>query len=209
MTVPQHPMRIVLFVFDGCDLLDVGGPYEVLLTANRLARRRGEPIPFDVRTVGAAPTVTAYGGLGLVGSHAVAEVGPIDLLVVAGLIDVDRVLTDDAVLDTLRALSTGADVVASVCTGAFLLAATGQLVGRRATTHHEDIPALEARDDVGEVVRGVRWVDDGDVVTGAGLSSGLALGLHLVDRFAGRDLAVATAHQIEHPWDPDGRDAIG
>jgi transcriptional regulator GlxA family with amidase domain len=59
------------------------------------------------------------------------------------------------------------------------------------------------------VVRDVRWVDDGDVVTGAGLSSGLALALHLVDRFASRDLAVATARQIEHPWDPEGRDAIG
>ena len=95
------------------------------------------------------------------------------------------------------------EVAASVCTGAFLLAAAGRLRDRPATTHHEDVDDLAARDDVGEVRTGVRWVDDGAVVTGAGLSSGLALGLHLVDRVAGRDLAVATAAQIEHPWRPD------
>jgi transcriptional regulator GlxA family with amidase domain len=63
------PVRTALFVFDGCDLLDIGGPYEVLLTANRLAQRRGEPAPFELLTVGAARGVLAYGGLGLVASH--------------------------------------------------------------------------------------------------------------------------------------------
>jgi transcriptional regulator GlxA family with amidase domain len=98
---------------------------------------------------------------------------------------------------------------ASVCTGAFLLAAVGRLDGRRWTTHWEDVDLLAARlgpDGAAGAVRGVRWVDEGEVVTGAGLSSGIAMALHLVDRFAGRELAERTARQIDYPWLPDGPD---
>jgi transcriptional regulator GlxA family with amidase domain len=204
MTDTARPIRIALLLFDGCDLLDVGGPYEVLLTANRLRVRAGAPAPFEVRTVAASPTVTAYGGLGLVASHQPEDLGDSDLLLVPGLVDLDAALADRDLLVRVAELAARAEVVASVCTGAFLLAATGLLDGRPATTHHEDLALLAARDDVGGVVAGVRWVDDGDVVTAAGLSSGLALGLHLLDRFAGRDLALATAQQLEYAWDPDG-----
>ena len=200
------PVRVALLVFDGCDLLDVGGPYEVLLTANRLRQRDGDPAPFEVLTVAPddAP-VRAYGGLGLTAQLPVDQLGAIDLAVVPGLIDVAAGTGDAALLTGVRRLVTDAEVVASVCTGAFLLAEAGALVDLPATTHHEDRDALRARDDVGEVVDGRRWVDTGAVVTGAGLSSGLDVGLHLVDRFAGRALAEATARQIEHAWDPEGR----
>jgi transcriptional regulator GlxA family with amidase domain len=201
--------HVVSLVFDGCDLLDVGGPYEVVLTANRLAARQGRPEPFTLATVsldGAA--VTAYGGLGLVADTAGDAVDHLDVLVVPGLIDLDAALGDAALVDLVRRLADRAALTTSVCTGAFLLAAAGVLAGRPATTHHEDLDLLAARDDVGEVRRGCRWVDDGDLVTAAGLSSGIALGLHLVDRLAGRDLALATAEQIEHAWDPDGRDVV-
>ena len=199
-------LRFALLVFDGCDLLDVGGPYEVLLTANRLAERAGAAVPFEVLTV--APDdrpVAAYGGLGLRAAGLVDEVDRADVVVVPGLIDLDAALQDRPLLAAVSGLVSRSEVAASVCTGAFLLAEVGALAGRTVTTHHEDADLLAARDDVGEVVTDRRWVDTGEVVTGAGLSSGLALGLHLVDRFAGRDLALATARQLEHPWDPDGR----
>lgn len=198
--------RVALLMFDGCDLLDLGGPYEVLLTANRLAERRGEPVPFEVVTVGlTTEPVAAYGGLGLVPHQRVEDVGVVDVVVVPGLIDVTAGTSDSELLAAVRRLATAAEVATSVCTGAFLLAEAGLLHGLPATTHHEDLPVLRARDDVGEVVTGRRWVDAGAVITGAGLSSGLDLGLHLVDRLAGRELATATAAQIEHPWNPEGR----
>jgi transcriptional regulator GlxA family with amidase domain len=203
MTDTERPIRTALLLYDGCDLMDVGGPYEVLLTANRLRVRAGAPAPFEVRTVAASATVTAYGGLGLTASHRPAELDTIDLLVVPGLVDLDTALADQDLIARIAELASRAEVVASVCTGAFLLAAAGLLHGRPATTHHEDTALLRARDDVGEVVDGVRWVDDGDIVTAAGLSSGLALGLHLVERFASRDLANRTATQLEHDWDPN------
>jgi transcriptional regulator GlxA family with amidase domain len=190
-----------MLVFESCDLLDVGGPYEVLLTANRLAARRSEPEPFGVVVVAPGDrAVTAYGGLGLTPSATLDD--RYDLVVVPGLVDVPAALADDHLVAAVAQLADRAEVVASICTGAFLLAAAGQLRDRVATTHHEDLADLAARDDVGEVRAGVRWVDSGTVVTGAGLSSGLATGLHLVDRFAGRELATATAAQIEHPWSP-------
>lgn len=195
--------RVHLLVFEGCDLLDVGGPYEVLLTAQRLAARKGLPEPCTVEVVAHedAP-VTAYGGLGLVPSAAVED--GLDVLVVPGTIDVATALADEALLATVADLAGRAGLVTSVCTGSFLLAAAGLVRDRAVTTHHEDLDELAARADVGEVVAEVRWVDSGEVITGAGLSSGLALGLHLVERLADRELAVATAAQIEHPWDPDG-----
>jgi transcriptional regulator GlxA family with amidase domain len=198
------PVTVALLLYPGCDLLDVGGPYEVLLTANRLARRDHDDPPFSVVTVsGDGGWVTSYGGMGLRPTASIAAGPRPDVVVIPGAIDVAGVLSDGALLDDVRDLTDAAGLVTSVCTGAFLLAATGRLVGRRATTHHEDLEALAARDDVGEVVA-ASWVDAGDVVTGGGLSNGLAMTLHLVERLASRRLALATAAQLAYPWPPEG-----
>lgn len=191
---------VELLLFDEVDLLDVGGPYEVLLTANRLVRRDGGDPPFAVTltAVGDGP-VTAYGGLGLAPSASLDLDRPVDVLVVPGAVDLDAVA--DA-LPTIAARAARAGLVATVCTGSVLLARAEALHAPVATTHHEDLALLRAAAPDTEVVA-ARWVDAGAVVTGGGLSSGLALGLHLVDRLASRDLAVRTAAQIEHPFDPE------
>ena len=204
-----EPRTVGILVYEGCDLLDVGGPYEAVLTADRLqARRRAEP-RFEVVTI--APErgpVTAYGGLELGGHRRLQEVDHLDVVVIPGTVDVDAALGDARLVTAVGELASRSDLVASVCTGSFLLAAAGLLEGRNATTHHEDLAALAAREDVGAVHGGVRFVVDGQVVTAAGLSSGLSLGLHLVDRLVGRELALATAQQLEHPFDPTGRDGV-
>jgi len=207
--VTGDPRTVGILVYQGCDLLDVGGPYEAVLTADRLqARRRAEP-RFEVRTLATdLGRITAYGGLELGGHRSVQQVGHLDVVVVPGTVDVDAALADARLLATVGELAGRSDLVASVCTGSFLLAAAGLLEGRAATTHHEDLAALADREDVGAVHGGVRFVADGPVVTAAGLSSGLSLGLHLVDRLAGRELAMATARQLEHPFDPEGRDGV-
>jgi transcriptional regulator GlxA family with amidase domain len=203
------PLRVAILLFDGCDLLDAGGPYDVLLTADRLVVRTGEPPRFRTVTLSrSGEPVTAYGGLRLTPHHAIDAVDDLDVLIVPGTVDLEAALGDQDLIDDVSTLAGRARLHTSVCTGAFLLAAAGLLDGRPATTHHEDLTALGDRDDVGEAVAGVRFVDDGDLVTAAGLSSGLSLGLHLVDRLAGRALAMATARQLEHAWDPDGGDAI-
>jgi transcriptional regulator GlxA family with amidase domain len=201
MAEEQAGLRVAIAVFDDVDLLDVGGPYEVLLTASRLARRDGRPAPFAVITVGRGPA-RAYGGLTLVPERTFVEVGAVDLLVVPGAVAIDAVRGDRGLLAALRPLAQAAGTVASVCTGALLLADLG-LLPDRWTTHWEDVEALgPAARTHGDA--SVRWVDAGRVVTSGGLSSGIAMALHLVDRFASRDLAVRTARQIDYVWDPGG-----
>ncbi len=198
-------MRIAILVFEQVDLLDVGGPYEVFLTASRLQVCDGAEPTFDVVTVGLTrDPVTAYGGLRLTPHHAIDEAGAVDLLVLPGAISIDDVLADEALMTAVDVAARRAQTVASVCTGAFLLGRLGLLEGRRWTTHWEDVPDLAAR-ITGTGEAWVRWVDEGRVVTAGGLSSGIAMALHLVDRFAGRELAVRTARQIEYDWDPESR----
>ncbi|HJS94497.1 MAG TPA: DJ-1/PfpI family protein [Solirubrobacteraceae bacterium] len=196
-------MRIGIVVFEQVDLLDVGGPYEVLLTASRLVERDGGEPPFEVLTLGlTAEPVAAYGGLRLTPSATLADAGRLDVLVVPGAIRIDDVLADSRLLGAVREAAASAETVASVCTGAFVLQSLGFLDGRPWTTHWEDVEDLAARaGDAGDAW--VRWVDAGEVVTSGGLSSGIAMALHLVDRFAGRDLALRTARQIEYEWDPE------
>ena len=76
--------------------------------------------------------------------------------------------------------------------------------GKSATTHWEDLDGLEATAQTGPVRRGVRWVDEGSVVTSGGLTSGIHMALHLVARDYGVDHAVRTAKQLDQPWDPTG-----
>ena len=195
---------VAILVFDGVDLLDVGGPYEVFLTADRLAVRAGLEHRFSVHLVG--PTIdpiTAYGGMVITPAKPASSVDAVDLAVLPGAIDIDRVVSDDSIMAAARHLAEAAATATSVCTGAFLLGSLGRLDGLRWTTHFEDVDALAQRLGSDQGTAMVTWVNTGDVVTSGGLSSGIAMALHLVERYATRDLAVATARQLEYAWNPD------
>jgi transcriptional regulator GlxA family with amidase domain len=197
---------VELLLFDAVDVLDVGGPYEVLLTANRLLVRDGAPELFDVQLVAdTGRPSTAYGGLGLVPTAAVSD-DPVDVFIVPGAVDLSGLISDPGLLQLIRRRSAAADVTASVCTGALLLAHAGLLDGVTATTHHEDVGGLAARIGPDHAITAL-WVDTGRIVTAGGLSAGIAMALHLVDRFATVELARRTARQIAYDWDPtDGVD---
>lgn len=193
--------HVVVLVFDAVDLIDVAGPVEVLLTANRLAGRRGADAPFDVVTASHdGRPVTAYGGLGLTPHAALDDLDEVDVLVVPGAIDIEGVLTAPALARIARDRAARGAVLMSICTGAFVLGGAGLLSGRPFTTHFEDIDDLGRRVTSGAPDDAVRWVDDGPVITAGGMTSGIAATLHLVERMAGRDLAEATARQIDYRW---------
>lgn len=199
----NQPVRIGLLLFDDVDLLDLGGPYEVFLTASRLAVRDGAPPPFEVLTIGMgrAP-VRAYGGMGLIPTHTFDQIDDLDVAIIPGAIVIDDVLSSDAVMRSAAWLADRAMIAASVCTGAFILGKLGLLDGLAWTTHFEDVDDL-ARLIGSPAGRVASWVDEGDVVTAGGLSSGIAMALHLVDRLSSRELAVRTARQLQYAWDPD------
>ncbi|MGA9277251.1 DJ-1/PfpI family protein [Ilumatobacter sp.] len=202
-------MHISILLFDDVDLLDSGGPYEVLLTANRLAARGGGDAPFDIDTVTLdGEPVTAYGGLGLIPTASGDVLERTDLLIVPGAVDLAGPRANTEMLEAIAVVARrGETTVASVCTGAFLLDDVGLLADRPWTTHWEDIDLLTEQAGPDGARRGVRWVDAGSVVTGGALSSGIAMALHLVERFAGRALAERTANQIDYVWTEDSTGA--
>lgn len=197
-------IRVALLAYDGVEALDFAGPFEVFTTAARVHARTtpGEPV-FEVVAVAAGPgPVRARAGLELLPSATIADAGVVDVLVVPGGV-VDGVREDRAVLDWLARVHATTRLTASVCTGAFVLAAAGILTGGPVTTHWEDLDELAAQFPALEVVGERRWVRQGRVFTSAGISAGIDLSLHLVEVLAGRELAVRTARQLDYPMPPD------
>lgn len=197
-------IRVALLAYDGVEALDFAGPFEVFTTAARVHARTtpGDPV-FEVVAVAAGPgPVRARAGLQLLPSATVADAGVVDVLVVPGGV-VDGVREDRAVLDWLARVHATTRLTASVCTGAFVLAAAGILTGGPVTTHWEDLDDLAAQFPALEVVGERRWVRQGRVFTSAGISAGIDLSLHLVEVLAGRELAVRTARQLDYPMPPD------
>ncbi|WP_062294619.1 DJ-1/PfpI family protein [Demequina phytophila] len=196
--------RALILLYDGFDLIDAGGPYEVFLTASRLLQREGRAPEFEVTlaTPGGGD-IAAYGGMTLTRLADSDTIDACDILLVPGTIDVACAVGDGVLIETIERLSRRTGMVSSVCTGAFLLARAGLLDDAPATTHFEDLGDLAACGEVGSVIAGVRWVDNGRVLTSGGLTSGIHLALHLVARIASPELAARTAHQLDMDWSPD------
>ncbi len=193
-------MNVGILVFDEVELLDMAGPYAVFTTAARVwarAQPPGTPALFSVTTIARRPgPVRARAGLRLQPDHRLADHPPLAYAIVPGGV-VDAELGQPELMAWIAAQARTARILASVCTGALLLAQAGVLDGLDATTHWEDLDALRPAVRVQD---GVRWVDQGGIVTLAGISAGIGMSLHLVQRLHGRDLAVRTERQMDFDW---------
>ncbi|MDH4248221.1 MAG: DJ-1/PfpI family protein [Deltaproteobacteria bacterium] len=199
----MKPIQIDILLFDEVEVLDCCGPYEVFTTASRvLMRDRGfKEAPFDVATLSRSEgPVRARAGLRIVPDSILGKRPVPTVLVVPGGV-VDEPLSDASLVRWIATTSARTRITASVCTGAFLLAAAGLLNGKRATTHWEDQDDLARRFPQVRVERNVPWVDEGGVVTSGGISAGIHMSLHLVERLVDREAAVATARQLEYRWE--------
>ncbi|AOG23181.1 DJ-1/PfpI family protein [Acidovorax sp. RAC01] len=201
------PLQVAILVFDDVEALDLGGPYEVFTTASRMHLRLhpGATEPFRVTCVARSTApVRARAGLRVLPDAAFADLAsapPPDVLIVpGGVVDAAAACPDTRAW--VAQAATGAQITASVCTGAFILAAAGVLTHGPATTHWEDLADLRQQYPALEVQDNVRWVDRGALVTSAGISAGIDMSLHLVSRLAGAPLAQRTARQMDTPWNP-------
>jgi transcriptional regulator GlxA family with amidase domain len=189
----------VFVTYPGVTALDLVGPHEVFTAAAEVARRTGgEPDAYRVEVAAAAagPLRTTR-GLVVVADRALASVrGPIDTLVVVGGEGAGRAATDAALVGWVARAARRSRRIASVCTGAFVLAAAGVLDGRRATTHWRSCDDLARRFPGVTVDPDPIFVRDGDVWTSAGVTAGMDLALALVDDDLGRDVALMTARQL-------------
>jgi len=198
--------QISILVFDAVEALDFAGPYEVFTTASRVHGRTHADAPalFDVCCVSCdGKPIQARAGLRVLPEHGFADSPPCDVLIVPGGV-VDKAMADPATLDWIARTSSTSQITASVCTGAFLLAASGVLRDERVTTHWEDVADLRAHFPALTVVEGPRWIDHGALLTSAGISAGIDMSLHLVARLGGQALAERTARQMDYRWLVDG-----
>ena len=197
-------MRIGIHVFDQVEVLDFAGPYEVFTTAARVQGRTqpGAPL-FEVCTLAASrEVVRARAGLPVLPDFAFDDHPPLDVLIVPGGV-VTGELTRPEVIEWIVRQAGRVQILASVCTGAFLLAQAGVLAGRAVTTHWEDIADLCAMFPGLDVREGLRWVDDGAVVSSAGISAGIDMSLHLVSALP----AVRWRSARRAKWSSTGRRA--
>lgn len=198
--------NVGIFLFPEIEVLDFAGPYEVFTTATRVAARQNpqyEPV-FSVFSIAETPqAVGARAGLQFVPDFSFDTHPAIDLLIIPGGV-VNAELEKPQVIDWIKRSANTATITASVCTGAFLLAKARVLSSHTATTHWEDIDDLQNAFPALNVIANKRWVDEGSVVTSAGISAGIDMSLHLVSRIAGMPLAERTARQMEFEWTCDG-----
>jgi transcriptional regulator GlxA family with amidase domain len=194
---PNPPRAVEILAYPAVQLLDVAGPLQVFTSANELAVRGGEAPLYVARVVSAgAPVVTASAGLGFIAAPLPNAQAALDTLLVAGGPGVHAAADEAVVLDWVRARATTARRVASVCTGAFLLAAAGLLDGRRAATHWMHCAELARRFPAIRVESDPIFVRDGGIWTSAGVTAAIDLALALVEEDAGRSLALAVARHL-------------
>ncbi|MDQ2683953.1 MAG: DJ-1/PfpI family protein [Chloroflexota bacterium] len=194
-----------ILIFDDVEVLDFCGPFEVF----SLACKPGEDTYpdnslFRVHTVAASPEpIRTVGGMQVVPSCTIDDHPPFEILVVPGGYGTRTLYEgDDRVTAWIARERSGGTLTTSVCTGAFLLARAGLLEGKRATTHWGSIDNLRRRHPEITVLDDLRVVDEGEIVTAAGVSAGIDMALHVVARLHGVQTAINTAREMEYRWEP-------
>jgi transcriptional regulator GlxA family with amidase domain len=187
-------LRVGVFVFDDAEELDVVGPWEVLAAWARLSELHPEVVTFSADGAG----VRLAKGLRILPDTSTEEVGTLHVLVYPGGQGTRRLVADRDHLAWVRDMRTRVPLVASVCTGALVLAAAGLLAGRPATTHWGAFDELAQIDPSVTADTEARFVDDGDVVTAAGVSAGIDMALHLVARLESDDVAREVRRAIQY-----------
>jgi len=189
---PPFTTSVDILLFDDVEELDFVGPWEVFSVANRLS-----PGSFPTRlvSIGSASIVARY-GLRVGGLENLYDRNIPRVLVLPGGPGRKTVMRDPKLLEYVRRIHAEGSLLTSVCTGAFVLAEAGLLRGKLATTHWSARDELRAYPEV--TVAGRRYVDEGDIVTSAGISAGIDVCLHLVERFSGTAVSREVARTMEY-----------
>lgn len=187
--------NVAILIFEDVEILDFAGPYEVFA----VTRQYETPKPFNVYTVAeSAGPVSARNGLSVNPAYTIDDCPTPDLIVVPGGRGARKLLQNETVLNWIRRHAETAEHVLSVCTGALVLGQAGLLDGLAATTYHTSFDSLRQIAPNTELRPGNRWVDNGKIVTSAGVSAGIDAALHVVGKLLGPEQADATAEYMEY-----------
>ncbi|HNX04131.1 MAG TPA: DJ-1/PfpI family protein [Opitutales bacterium] len=192
------PFRVGAVVFDGFELLDLYGPMEMF---GMLGETEGG-VEITILSTRAGPVKSAAGPSGMADA-AMDDCGGFDILLVPGGIGTRLLMRDAGFLARLRRLAEASTIVATVCTGSMLLAATGLLDGRRATSNKLLFKQVKKSAPNVEWVPRARWVEDGKFVTSSGVSAGTDMALALIAKLRDRKCALRVARRAEYLWNDD------
>lgn len=207
----QEQTQVAIVLFDDVEVLDFCGPYEVFSTTRRHEERRWEErSPFQVMLVAEREgPVKASGGMRVLPDHTFADCPPLDILVVPGGWGTRRECRNPVLREWLRSPVEHVQTLAAVCTGSMVLAEAGLLDGLHATTHWRSLDLMRESFPKVFVEYDQHVVEDGRVVTSAGISAGIDMALKVVGRYCGEDVARATARHMEYPFPEGNRRRIG
>ena len=194
-------INVGIFIFDEVEVLDFAGPFEVFSRTRLLkgaeSRRSNDSAPFNPFTVSIdKKSLTATGGLKIIADYTLNNFPKIDILIVPGGYGTRTLLNNEILLKWIKAVSDKANITASVCTGSLLLAKAGLLEGKRATTHWGAIEALKSISKDIQVITERRVVND-EIITSAGVSSGIDMAFMIVENLYGEQVASDTSKYIE------------
>ena len=196
------PRTVGILIFDEVEVLDFCGPFEVFSVSRPEGVKDDEARLFQVFTVAEEEKIVrCRGGLLVEPHYTFKNAPPLDIIVVSGGQGARRERHNQKLLDWLEAQDKRTELTLSVCTGAFLLAERGLLDGKRATTHWGSVSFMRETYPQVEMLEEVRYVDEGRIVTSAGISAGIDMSLHVVEKLHGRAVAVWTARRMEYEWD--------
>jgi transcriptional regulator GlxA family with amidase domain len=197
MSPHDKQKTVALLLFPDVEVLDFAGPFEVF----SVAALSVEPAPFRVVTVAATTApISAIGGLKVTPDHDLDSCPQADVLLIPGGNGSRPAMRNEKILAWLKVQAAGAEIVASICTGALLLGKIGLLDGLRATTHWTAIEELRAVSPKIDVQPQTRFIDNGKVLTSAGISAGIDMSLYLVKRLCGGALADMVVREMEYDW---------
>ncbi len=188
--------RIEFLAYDAVQILDITGPLQVFASANDLFRLAGKPEPYEIVTIAKSSPIRSSSGLAVM-TEALPEAGaPPDTLLIPGGYGIDRICEDEELKNWLVLRASNARRVASVCSGAFLLATAGLLDGKNAATHWQRCAEFKTRFPSVRLKPDPIYLQDGNTWTSAGITAGIDLALALVQEDLGRQVALDVARQL-------------
>ncbi|SDO10652.1 DJ-1/PfpI family protein [Alkalicoccus daliensis] len=185
-----------IYLFDEVEVLDFAGPYEVFSAAELEDGTK----PFQVVTLSeTGGLIAARNGLRVETEKAMQAAPELDILIIPGGYGATSAeIHKKDVISFIQAQEKKTDMIASVCTGSYLLAEAGLLNGRKAATHWKDIEEMEKKYPEVQMKRNVKFVDEGHILTSAGISAGIELSLHMVKKVLGEEVMKNTAKHMEY-----------
>ncbi len=186
---------ISLLIFDDIEVMDFAGPFEVFSVTNELQKYEY----FDIKVVAKNKTpVIAKNGLSINPDSSISDVKESDILIVPGGDGTRQVMEDSEILIWIQEISQNTELTLSVCSGSLILAKAGLLDGMKATTHHEVFETLASVAPNTQIDREARFVDNGKIITSAGISAGIDMSLHVISRLYGEQTSRATSTYMEY-----------